>query len=64
MHLENLFHDINNLHQNIKFTIEEESNEELAFLYSLLKQNNEKISLLVYRKLMYTDQYWLNQRKC
>ena len=57
MHLENLFHDINNLHQNIKFTIEEESNEELAFLYSLLKQNNEKISLLVYRKLMYTDQY-------
>ena len=64
MHLENLFHDINNLYQNIKFTIEEESNEELAFLYSLLKQNNEKISLLVYRKLMYTDQYWLNQRKC
>ena len=57
MHLENLFHDINNLYQNIKFTIEEESNEELAFLYSLLKQNNEKISLLVYRKLMYTDQY-------
>ena len=57
LNVENLFHDINNLHQNIKFTMEEESNEELAFLDTLLKQNNEKISLLVYRKLMHTDQY-------
>ena len=31
-HLENFFHHINNLHQNIKFTAEEESNGELAFL--------------------------------
>ena len=31
-HLENFFHYINNLHQNIKFTMEEESNGELAFL--------------------------------
>ena len=31
-HLENFFHHINNLHQNIKFTMEEESNGELAFL--------------------------------
>ena len=30
-HLENFFHH-NNLHQNIKFTMEEESNGELAFL--------------------------------
>ena len=30
--LENFFHHINNLHQNIKFTMEEESNGELAFL--------------------------------
>ena len=29
-HLENFFHHINNLHQNIKFTMEEESNGELA----------------------------------
>ena len=28
-HLENLFHHINNLHQNIKFTMEEESNGKL-----------------------------------
>ena len=27
-HLENFFHHINNLHQNIKFTMEEESNGE------------------------------------
>ena len=39
-HLENFFHHINNLHQNIEFTMEEESNGELAFLDSLLKRNN------------------------
>ena len=35
--------NINNLHQNIKFTTDEESNGELAFLETLLKRNNEKI---------------------
>ena len=54
-HLENFFHHINNLHQNIKFTMEEESNGELAFLDTLLKRNNGKIS--VYRKPTHTDQY-------
>ena len=58
MHLENFFHHINNLHQSIKFTIEEEGNGELVFLDTLLKQNNGEISvLLVYRKLTHTDQY-------
>ena len=56
-HRENFFHYINNIHQNIKFTMEEESNGELVFLDTLLKQNNRKISLLVYRKPMHTDQY-------
>ena len=41
-HLENLLHHIINLHQNIKFTIEEKSNEELMFLGTLVKQNNGK----------------------
>ena len=56
-HLENFFHHINNLHQNIKFTTEEESNGELAFLETLLKRNNGEISVLVYRKPTHTDQY-------
>ena len=56
-HLENCFHHINNLHQNIKFTMEEESNGGLAFLDTLLKQNNGEISVLVYRKPTHTDQY-------
>ena len=43
-HFENFFHHINNLHQNIKFTVEEKSNEDLAFLDTLLKRNNGKIS--------------------
>ena len=56
-HLENFFHH-NNLHQNIKFTMEEESNGELAFLDTLLKQNNGEISALVYRSLhMLTNTY-------
>ena len=46
-HLENFFHHINNLHQNIKFTMEKESNGELAFLETLLKRNNGEISVLV-----------------
>ena len=56
-HLENFFHHINNLHENIKFTMEEESNGELAFLDTLLKRNNGEISVLVYRKPTHTDQY-------
>ena len=45
-HLENLLHHIINFHQNIKFTIEEESNEELMFLDTLVKQNNGKITYI------------------
>ena len=56
-YLGNFFHHINNLHQNIKFTMEEESNGELAFLDTLLKRNNGGISVLVYRKPTHTDQY-------
>ena len=56
-HLENFFHHINNHHQNIKFTMEEESNGELAFQDTLLKRNNGEISVLVYRKPTHTDQY-------
>ena len=56
-HLENFSHHINNLHQNIKFATEEESNEELAFLDTLLKRNNGEISVLVYRTPTNTDQY-------
>ena len=55
-HLENLFYEINNLHENIKFTMEEESNGELAFLDTLLKRVNKKISVLVYTKATRTDQ--------
>ena len=57
IHLEKFSHYINNLHQNIKFTMEEKSNEELAFLDTLLKWNNGEISVLVYEKPTHTDQY-------
>ena len=53
-HLENFSHPINNLHQNM-FTIEEESNRDLVFLDTLLKESNGKVSVLVYRKPTHTD---------
>ena len=56
-HLEKFFQHINNLHQNVKSTIEEESNGELAFHDTLMKRNNGKISVLIYRKPTHTDQY-------
>ena len=56
-HLENIFCHINNLHQNINFTIGEESNGALAFLDTLLKHNDGNISVLVYKKLTHADQY-------
>ena len=37
--------------------MEEKGNEEQAFFDAFLKQNNGKISVLVYRKSAYTDQY-------
>ena len=55
--LENFFHHISNLHQNTKFTVEEESNGELAFLDTLLKQNNGTIFVLVYSKPCHAVQY-------
>ena len=57
VHLENTFYYINNLHEPIKFTMEEEIYGELAFLDTLLKWNNGDISVLVYRKPTHTDQY-------
>ena len=56
-HLENFLHHINKLFKIIEFTMEEERNGELTFLETLLKQNNGKISVLVYRNPMHTDQY-------
>ena len=46
--LENFFHYIKSLYQNIKFTMEEESNGELAFLDTLSKHDNGKISVLIF----------------
>ena len=56
-HLENFFHHTNNLHQIIKFTMQEESNGELLFHGALLKHNNGKISVLIYGKPTDTGQY-------
>ena len=56
-HLKIFFHHINNLHQNIKFTIWNESNGELAFLDTLLIRNNGKTSVLVDTKPKHTHKY-------
>ena len=55
-YIEHFFRHVN-LHQNVKSTIEEEINGELAFLDNLLKRNNGKISVLVYRKPTHTGKH-------
>ena len=57
MPLEKFFHHIKNMHQNINVTMEAENNGELAFFDIFLKQNNGKISVLVYKKPTHSDQY-------
>ena len=47
-HLEKFFYHTNKLCQNIKFTMEEESNRERAFLDTLLNQNIGKIFVLIF----------------
>ena len=52
------FHHVNNLHPQIKFTMEREENGCLPFLDTLIKRNADKsISVSVYRKPTHTDQY-------
>ena len=51
MYLENLFI------KTLSLFTEEESNAKLVFLDTLWKHNNNKISVLVYRKPTETDQY-------
>ena len=50
-HLDNFFHDIFQVYYG------EKSYEELAFLHTLLKLNNGKNSVMVYRKPMPINQY-------
>ena len=56
--LEGFSNHVNGLHDQIKFTIEMETNSRILFLDTLIKRNdNGSISILVYRKSTHTDQY-------
>ena len=52
------FHDtLNSIDPKISFTIETESNGQIAFLDTLVSRNNGKITIEVYRKPTHTDRY-------
>ena len=54
---DDILHTINNTTENIKFTKEEEDNNQLAFLYILLTRTDDgTINTQVYRKKTHTDQ--------
>ena len=54
---DDILHTINNTTQNIKFTKEEEDNNQLAFLDILLTRTDDgTINTQVYRKKTHTDQ--------
>ena len=46
-HLENILNRNSNLHQNIKFAMEEERNEKIKSVDTLMKRNNRDISVLL-----------------
>ena len=48
------FHFINNQHENIKFTFEEEENNKLPFLDILIEKSDNKVKTSVYHKPTYT----------
>ena len=57
-HIHELLNHLNNLHTNIKFTIETEQDSTQSFLDTLLKRHPDKsISVNIYRKPTHTDQY-------
>ena len=52
------FHDtLNSIDPKISFTIETESNGQIAFLDTLVSRNNGKITIEVYRKPTHPDRY-------
>ena len=52
---ENFFLYINNIHQNIKFTMETESQNKLAFLDILITRRSNKFHTSIYRKPTFTS---------
>ena len=56
-HTQEFLNHLNNLHPNIKFSIEAEQDSTLPFLDTLLKRHSDKsISVNIYRKPTHTDQ--------
>ena len=52
------FHEtLNSIYPKIPFTIETESNGQIAFLDTLFSRKNDKITIEVYRKPTHTDNY-------
>ena len=59
--LQEFLSHINGLHDRIKFTMEIENNNSIAFLDVLVSKNNSRLTTTVYRKPTHTDRY-LNYR--
>ena len=54
----NSFHTtLNSIDPHISFTIEEESDQQIAFLDTLVSRKDNKITINVYRKATHTDRY-------
>ena len=51
---DNFLEYVNNIHRNIKFTIEYESNNQLPFLDVLVYRNNDNFNTSVFRKKTFT----------
>ena len=50
-------HTLNSIDPHISFTIEEESDQQITFLDTLVSRKDNTISVVVHRKATHTDRY-------
>ena len=56
-HLQVFLNHLNSQHNNIKFTLEEEKDNKIAFLDVIVERSKSCLYSSVYRKQMHTDRY-------
>ena len=64
MLMEKFFDILNNAHSSIKFTMEKENNNELAYLDVIIKRKNNRFLTSVFRKKTFTGNYLNFQSSC
>jgi hypothetical protein len=54
-HIQSILHDFNNLHHNLNFTVESETNNSLNYLDITIHRTNTNLNFHIFRKPTFTD---------